>query len=45
VIRAHATGAAGDGESIGRRLAHMLLEHGGTGLLSRQSDEQRLPCG
>ena len=45
VIRAHATGAVGDGESIGRRLAHMLLEHGGTGLLSRPSDEQRLPCG
>jgi hydroxymethylbilane synthase len=45
VIRAHATGAAGDGESVGRRLAHMLLEHGGTGLLNRTSHEQRLPCG
>jgi hydroxymethylbilane synthase len=45
VIRAHATGAAADGESIGRRVAHMLLEHGGTGLLNRTSREQRLPCG
>ena len=45
VIRAHATGAPGDGESLGRRLAHMLLEHGGTGLLNRTSHDQRLPCG
>jgi hydroxymethylbilane synthase len=45
VIRAHATGAAGDGESLGRRLAQMLLEHGGTGLLNRASHDQRLPCG
>jgi hydroxymethylbilane synthase len=45
VIRARATGAAGDGESIGRRLARMLLEHGGTGLLNRTSHDQRLPCG
>jgi hydroxymethylbilane synthase len=45
VIRAHATGAAGDGESLGRRLAHMLLEHGGTGLLNRPPHDQRLPCG
>ncbi|HEY1664156.1 MAG TPA: hydroxymethylbilane synthase [Trebonia sp.] len=45
VIRAHATGAAGDGESLGRRLAHMLLEHGGTGLLNRTSRDQSLPCG
>ena len=45
VIRAHATGAAGDGEALGRRLAHMLLEHGGAALLDRTSHEQRLPCG
>jgi hydroxymethylbilane synthase len=37
VIRADATGAAGDGESLGRRLAHTLL--------SRTSPDQRLPCG
>jgi porphobilinogen deaminase len=37
VIRADATGAAGDGESLGRRLAHTLL--------SRASPDQRLPCG
>jgi hydroxymethylbilane synthase len=45
VIRAHATGAARDGESLGRRLAHMLLEHGGAGLLNRTPHDQRLPCG
>jgi hydroxymethylbilane synthase len=37
VIRAHATGAAGDAESLGRRLAHTLL--------NRASPDQRLPCG
>jgi hydroxymethylbilane synthase len=35
VIRAHATGGAGDGESLGRRLAHTLL--------NRASAGQRLP--
>jgi hydroxymethylbilane synthase len=37
VIRAHATGAAGDAESLGRRLAHTLL--------NRASPDERLPCG
>jgi hydroxymethylbilane synthase len=56
VIRAHATGVAGDGEALGRRLAHVLLEHGGAALLGRTSHGvtdpwsppyqlgQRLPC-
>ena len=35
VIRAHMTGAAGDGEALGRRLAHMLLKYGGAALLDR----------
>ena len=35
VIRAHATGVARDGEALGRRVAHMLLEHGGAALLDR----------
>ena len=33
VIRAQTTGPAGDGDALGRRLAHALLEHGGAGLL------------
>ena len=33
VIRAQMTGPAGD--ALGRRLAHALLEHGGTALLDR----------
>ena len=37
VIRAQATGAVGGGEALGRRLAHMLLEHGGAALLDRTS--------
>jgi hydroxymethylbilane synthase len=37
VIRAHAAGAAGDAESLGRRLAHTLL--------NRASPDQSLPCG
>jgi hydroxymethylbilane synthase len=37
VIRAQMTGAAGDGEELGRRLAQMLLEHGGAALLDRPS--------
>ncbi|HWG64394.1 MAG TPA: hydroxymethylbilane synthase [Streptosporangiaceae bacterium] len=56
VIRAHTTGVAGDGEALGRRLAHVLLKHGGAGLLGRTSHGvtdprtpryplgQRLPC-
>ena len=56
VIRAHTIGVAGDGEALGRRLAHMLLEHGGAALLGRTSHGvtdprspryplgQRLPC-
>ncbi len=38
VIRAHTTGAVGDGDALGRRLAHMLLKHGGAALLDRTSD-------
>ncbi len=57
VIRAHTTGPAGDGEALGRQLAHMLLKHGGAALLGRTSHGvtdprsppyplgQRLPCG
>jgi hydroxymethylbilane synthase len=45
VIRAHATGVASDGETLGRQLAHMLLSHGGAALLDRTSHSQRLPCG
>ena len=37
VIRAHTTGAVGDGDALGRRLAHMLLKHGGAALLDRTS--------
>ena len=35
VIRAQATGLAGDGDALGRGLAHALLEHGGAELLDR----------
>src|SRR6266567_5062268 len=35
VIRAQATGPAADGDALGRRLAHVLLEHGGAALLDR----------
>jgi hydroxymethylbilane synthase len=35
VIRAQTTGDAGDGDALGRRLAHVLLEHGGAALLDR----------
>ena len=35
VIRAQMTGPAGDGDALGRRLAHVLLEHGGAALLDR----------
>ena len=37
VIRAHTTGPASDGDALGRRLAHVLLEHGGAALLDRTS--------
>jgi hydroxymethylbilane synthase len=37
VIRAQMTGAADNGEALGRRLAQMLLEHGGAALLDRPS--------
>jgi hydroxymethylbilane synthase len=39
VIRAQLTGAAGDGERLGRRLAQMLLDHGGAALLEHPSHE------
>jgi hydroxymethylbilane synthase len=35
VIRAQTTGAAGDGDALGRRLAHTLLLQGGAALLDR----------
>jgi hydroxymethylbilane synthase len=37
VIRAQMTGAADDGETLGRRLAQLLLGHGGAALLDRPS--------
>jgi hydroxymethylbilane synthase len=37
VIRAQVTGAAVDGEALGRRLAQVLLEHGGAAMLGRTS--------
>jgi porphobilinogen deaminase len=37
VIRAQTTGPAGDGDALGRCLAHMLLTHGGAALLGRTS--------
>jgi hydroxymethylbilane synthase len=42
VIRAEMTGPAGDGEALGRRLAQLLLEHGGAALLGRPSHEVSL---
>jgi len=35
VIRAQTTGVASDGDALGRRLAHMLLQEGGAALLDR----------
>jgi hydroxymethylbilane synthase len=35
VIRAQMTGPVGDGDALGRRLAHVLLAHGGAALLDR----------
>jgi len=35
VIRAQMTGAASDGDALGRRLAQRLLQHGGAALLYR----------
>jgi hydroxymethylbilane synthase len=42
VIRAQMTGAADDGETLGRRLAQLLLGHGGAALLDRSSHRVRL---
>ena len=39
VIRAQMTGPAGEGDALGRRLAHVLLEHGGAALLDRSWHE------
>jgi hypothetical protein len=39
VIRAQATGVAGDGEALGRRLAHLLLRDGGARLLGHTSQD------
>ena len=38
VVRAQATGAVADGDALGRRLAHLLLEYGGAALLDRTSN-------
>jgi hydroxymethylbilane synthase len=43
VIRAQMTGAAGDGETLGRGLAKMLLDQGGAALLDRPSRRGSLP--
>jgi hydroxymethylbilane synthase len=37
VIRGQATGVVSDGDALGRRLAHMLLQDGGAALLDRTS--------
>ncbi len=37
VIRAQTSGVAADGDALGRRLAHMLLQDGGAALLDRTS--------
>jgi hydroxymethylbilane synthase len=42
VIRAQLTGAAGDGEALGRRLAQLLLTRGGAAVLGRPSHEVSL---
>ncbi|HEY2265801.1 MAG TPA: hydroxymethylbilane synthase [Streptosporangiaceae bacterium] len=42
VIRGEMSGAAGDGEALGRALAQLLLEHGGAALLGRPSHEVSL---
>jgi hydroxymethylbilane synthase len=42
VIRAQLTGTAGDGETLGRGLAQLLLEHGGAALLDRPSHKVSL---
>jgi hydroxymethylbilane synthase len=38
VIRAQTTGVVGDGDALGRRLAHTLLQNGGAALLDHTSD-------
>jgi hydroxymethylbilane synthase len=40
VIRAKATGAVGDSDALGRRLAQTLLQHGGAALLDRSHCSQ-----
>jgi hydroxymethylbilane synthase len=42
VIRGEMSGAAGDGEALGRRLAQRLLDDGGAALLGRPSHEVSL---
>jgi hydroxymethylbilane synthase len=42
VIRAQTTGPAGDGDALGRRLARVLLEHGGAALLDRACTRSHL---
>ena len=43
VMRAQTTGPASDGDALGRRLAHVLLERGGAALLDRAPDQRVLP--
>src|SRR6266566_377200 len=45
VIRAQTTGVVGDGDALGRQLAHMLLQHGGAALLDRTSPPVTDPAG
>jgi hydroxymethylbilane synthase len=44
VIRAQATGVAGDGAALGRRLAHLLLRDGAAALL-RNGERGPVPAG
>ena len=43
VIRAQATGAASDGDALGRQLAQTLLQHGGAALLDRSQSSLLIP--
>ena len=44
VMRAQTTGPASDGDALGRRLAHVLLERGGAALLDRASPRPTRPA-
>jgi hydroxymethylbilane synthase len=45
VIRGQMTGSVGDGDALGRRLAHMLLRDGGAELMDRTPHEATEPVG